>query len=126
MRRGAPSRRRSRCGRSGAPGGIRPDGGRPVPESPVSCGDHYQQGDGTYHYVNYGEDDDAVLISTLGPFATGDRGGSSGEAREALESAGFRWIDEATSDITVTDLCVYYFGDRKPLSVGTLLFYWQG
>ncbi|MGW7285574.1 hypothetical protein ACWGH4_08765 [Streptomyces sp. NPDC054847] len=95
------------------------------PESPVSCGDHYQQGGGTYHYVNYGEDDDAVLISTLGPFATGDRGGTSGEAREALEAAGFRWFDEATSDITVTDLCVYYFGDRKPLSVGTLLFYWQ-
>jgi hypothetical protein len=95
------------------------------PESPVSCGDHYQQGGGTYHYVNYGEDDDAVLISTLGPFATGHRGGSSREAREALEAAGFRWIDEATSDITVTDLCVYYFGDRKPLNVGTLLFYWQ-
>ncbi|QIP86638.1 hypothetical protein GLX30_24420 [Streptomyces sp. Tu 2975] len=55
-------------------------------ESPVSCGDHYQHGGGTYHYVNYGEDDDAVLISTLGPFGTGHRGGSSREAREALEA----------------------------------------
>jgi hypothetical protein len=46
-------------------------------------------------------------------------------ARAALEAAGFRWIDEETGSITVTDLCVYYFGGRDPLDIGTLLFYWQ-
>ena len=46
-------------------------------------------------------------------------------AWEALESAGFRWIDETISAIRVPGLCVYYFGERAPLSVDTLLFYWQ-
>ncbi|MFJ8075097.1 hypothetical protein ACIQ7Q_14490 [Streptomyces sp. NPDC096176] len=107
---------------------LLPRGGRRVdpeqlcslfPEPPVSCGDEYKQGGGTYHRIAYGEADNAVLISTLGPFATGRRCGSS---RDALEAAGFRWIDDTTSGITVTDLCVYYVGDRNPLSVGTLLF----
>ncbi|MEJ8646002.1 hypothetical protein WKI68_41865 [Streptomyces sp. MS1.HAVA.3] len=46
-------------------------------------------------------------------------------ARAALEAAGFRWIDGTTGSIRVTGLGVYYFGSRDPLSVDTLLFYWQ-
>ncbi|MFG2626851.1 hypothetical protein [Streptomyces sp. NPDC048473] len=64
-----------------------------------------------------------LFISTLGRFATGDDAGLV--ARQALEAAGFRWIDETTGAIRVTDLCVYYFGEREPLGVGALLFYWQ-
>jgi hypothetical protein len=92
-----------------------------APEPPISCGEEYQQGDGTFHIIKFG--DSTVLISTLGRFATSDDADLS--ARHAIESAGFRWIDETTGAIRVTDLCVYYFGEREPLSVNTLLFYWQ-
>ncbi|WP_405569458.1 hypothetical protein OG317_12180 [Streptomyces sp. NBC_01167] len=93
-----------------------------APGQPVSCGEHHQQGDGTYHVIAYGGGKE-VCVSTLGRFATGHD--TDPAARQALESAGFRWIDEATGAIPVTDLCVYYFGNRAPLDVDTLLFYWQ-
>ncbi|MEU6987168.1 hypothetical protein ABZ946_27620 [Streptomyces sp. NPDC046324] len=92
-----------------------------APEPPVSCGEDNQQGDGTYYVIETGED--RVLISTLGPFATAENDDTA--ARRALERAGFRWIDGETGAIRVTDLCVYYFGSRSPLTVDTLLFYWQ-
>ncbi|MFE4827633.1 hypothetical protein [Streptomyces sp. NPDC056672] len=71
--------------------------------------------------IEFGESE--LFITTLGRFATGDEDGVT--ARRALESAGFRWIDGTTGAIRVTDLCVYYFGGREPVSVDTLLFYWQ-
>ncbi|GIG86240.1 hypothetical protein [Plantactinospora endophytica] len=92
-----------------------------APQSPVYCGDAHQQGDGTYHVVKCGEVE--VFISTLGRFATAYDAAPAVPA--ALDAAGLRWIDEATAAIRVTDLCVYYFGDRNPLTVDTLLFYWQ-
>ncbi|WP_327381395.1 hypothetical protein [Streptomyces sp. NBC_01207] len=94
-----------------------------APKPPVSCGEDNRSGDGTYHVIGYGENDVTVLISTLGPFATGDD--DDWDVRRALESAGFRWIDHAVASIQVTDLGVYYFGSRDPLKVDTLLFYWQ-
>ncbi|OKJ15786.1 hypothetical protein [Kitasatospora sp. CB01950] len=66
---------------------------------------------------------DSLFISTLGPFAGGPADDSP--VRAVLEQAGFRWIDEATRGVLVTGLCVYCFGDREPLKVDTLLFYWQ-
>ncbi|MET7757520.1 hypothetical protein ABZT27_22870 [Streptomyces sp. NPDC005389] len=93
-----------------------------APEPPVSCGDDNQQGDGTYHVIGVGGD--RLLISTLGPFATAEENAPDA-ARRALESAGFRWIDGETGAIRVTDLCVYHFGGRNPLTVDALLFYWQ-
>ncbi|WP_329274536.1 hypothetical protein [Streptomyces sp. NBC_00691] len=92
------------------------------PRPPVSCGEDHQQGDGTYHVIETGGG--RLLISTLGPFATGEQEAHDA-ARRALESAGFRWIDEETGAIRVTDLCVYYYGGRNPLTVDALLFYWQ-
>ncbi|MGW7362716.1 hypothetical protein ACWGI8_04620 [Streptomyces sp. NPDC054841] len=92
-----------------------------APGTPVSSGDDNQQGDGTYYVIPYG--DTKLYVSSLGPFATDDD--DDPVARRALESAGFRWIDHATGSIRVTDLCVYHFGSRGPLDVGTLLFYWQ-
>ncbi|MEV5747144.1 hypothetical protein AB0L00_04945 [Actinoallomurus sp. NPDC052308] len=92
-----------------------------APKPPVSCGEYNQQGGGTYHVIEFGES--KLFISALGRFASGDDTDLIG--RRALESAGFRWIDETTGAIRVTDLCVYYFGKREPLSVDTLLFYWQ-
>ncbi|MFE5941947.1 hypothetical protein [Streptomyces sp. NPDC056480] len=93
-----------------------------APKPPVSCGEDNQQGDGTYHVIEIGGD--RLLISTLGPFATAEEDAPDA-ARRALESAGFRWIDGETGAIRVTDLCVYYFGGRNPLTVDALLFFWQ-
>jgi hypothetical protein len=92
-----------------------------TPSAPVSCREDHQSGSGTYYVIRYGER--ALFISTLGPFATGHNVDHT--ARRALESAGFRWIDDTTGAIPVPGLCVYYFGDRGPLCVETLLFYWQ-
>ncbi|MFD3943098.1 hypothetical protein [Streptomyces sp. NPDC058579] len=100
-----------------------------APKPPVSCGEDNQQGDGTYHVIEAAGR--RVLISTLGPFATDEEEGYEEDsddyaaARQALERAGFRWIDVETGTIRVTGLCVYYFGGRGPLTVGALLFYWQ-
>ncbi|ARE73227.1 hypothetical protein B6R96_04155 [Streptomyces sp. Sge12] len=90
---------------------------------PVSCGEAHHQGDGTYDVIGYGAVGREVHISTLGPFAA-DWNEDPG-VRRALESAGFRWIDDAVGSIRVTGLGVYYFGSRDPLDVRTLLFYWQ-
>lgn len=92
-----------------------------APKPPLDCGAYHQQGDGTYHVIEFG--DDEVWISTLGRFVIAHEGGIT--ARPALEAAGFRWIDEEAEAITVADLYVYYFGSRAPLCVDTLLFYWQ-
>ncbi|MEU9700095.1 hypothetical protein [Streptomyces sp. NPDC047981] len=97
------------------------------PKPPVSCGEDNQQGDGTYHVIEAAGR--RLHISTLGPFATDEEEGYEGSAdsgaREALEAAGFHWIDWDTGATVVTDLCVYFFGSRGPLTVGALLFYWQ-
>jgi hypothetical protein len=96
-----------------------------APSAPVSCGEYHQQGGGTYHVIRCGRDE--FFLSTLGRFATdSDADPDNARAvREALEGAGFRWIDDTTGAIRVTGLSVYHFGSREPLSVDTLLFYWQ-
>lgn len=92
-----------------------------VPKTPVSCGEVYRQGGGTYHVIEH--EGGAICVSTLGRFVTGDDANVA--ARDALEGAGFRWIDQTLGAISVTGLCVYHFGHREPLDVRTLLFYWQ-
>ncbi|MGW7453997.1 hypothetical protein [Streptomyces sp. NPDC054787] len=94
-----------------------------APQPPVSCGEVHRQGDGTYDVIGYGESGGEVHISTLGRFAAEENDDPA--VRGALESAGFRWIDQAVGSIEVTGLGVYYFGRRDPLDVHTLLFYWQ-
>ncbi|MFF5973963.1 hypothetical protein ACFY7C_20780 [Streptomyces sp. NPDC012769] len=91
------------------------------PKPPVSCGEHHQQGDGTYHVIECDGED--VLVSTLGRFVMSHD--EDHAARIPLEEAGFRWIERETADTEVTDLYVYYFGGRGPRDVDTLLFYWQ-
>ncbi|MFE5210960.1 hypothetical protein [Streptomyces sp. NPDC056600] len=92
-----------------------------APQAPVPVGEYNQQGDGTYHVILCGETE--VFVSTLGPFVTVTAGDES-PAREALRSAGLRWIDPWDTT-QVTGLHVYYFGGRAPRSVDTLLFHWQ-
>ncbi len=82
-------------------------------------------GEGTFHLIETARG--GVLISTLGPFAAGSNNGTttSTTGRQALEAAGFRWIDDELGVLVVAELPVYYFGSRAPLDVRTLLFYWQ-
>ncbi|MFJ9792558.1 hypothetical protein [Streptomyces globosus] len=93
-----------------------------APKPPVHCGEAHQQGDGTYHVIEYGAGKE-LSISTLGPWA-GDFEGDP-DARAALESAGFHWMDATTGATRVSGLHVYYFGSRQPMDVHTLLYYWQ-
>jgi hypothetical protein len=93
-----------------------------APGPAVEIGEVNQQGGGTYHVIGL-VDHGAISVSTLGPFVTSDD--EQPLARRALMAAGFRWIDPEVAAIRVDGLSVYYFGERAPLDVGTLLFYWQ-
>ncbi len=95
------------------------------PGVPQSAEESNGTGEGTFHLIETAPG--VVLISTLGAFAAGryDDTSNPSAARQALESAGFRWIDGDLGSIVVTGLPVYYFGRRNPLDVRTLLFYWQ-
>jgi hypothetical protein len=92
-----------------------------TPGTPTPAGELYQQGEGTYHAIETA--DGTVDISTLGPFVRSE--GEAVRAREALAGAGFRILEDATLGVRMTGLAVYFFGDRKPLAVDDLLFYWQ-
>lgn len=98
--------------------GLRPD--RPVP-----AGELHDQGDGTYYAIDTLAG--TVLISTLGPFCRESRGedGAGARALDALRAKGFRYVDDKLGNTTFDGLPVYHFGDRQPLSVAQLLFYWQ-
>ncbi|MER7583375.1 hypothetical protein [Kitasatospora sp. NPDC097691] len=91
-------------------------------DPPVSAHEDNGVGEGSYHVIRL--DGDSLFVSTLGPFAGGTDTDDT-PARRVLERAGFRWVDEATRSTVVTGFCVYYFGERGPLKVDTLLFYWQ-
>lgn len=90
------------------------------PGEPVSAGESYGQGHGTYHQIDV--TGGRVLVSTLGRFVDVPEAGPAGPV---LAAAGYRVIDGALSRIVVDGLVVYWFGDRKPLRVGDLLFFWQ-
>ncbi len=90
------------------------------PQAPISAGEQYQQGGGTYHI--FATAAGSVTVSTLGPFFTSTR-----EPRviAALEAAGFRNVDGELAGTRFAGLHVYFFGARDPLRVVDLLFYWQ-
>ncbi|MGA5821755.1 hypothetical protein ACPC54_28290 [Kitasatospora sp. NPDC094028] len=92
------------------------------PKAPLSADEDNGTGQGCYHVI-YHHEDVSLFVSTLGPFVHGDEGEEF--LRGPLERAGLRWIDDAVTGTVVTGLCVYYFGERVPLKVDTLLFYWQ-
>ena len=84
------------------------------PGTPVSAGEHHQQGEGTYHLID--TDAGRVTVSTLGPYY---------RTRHDIDVPGFLRIDAPLGGIVVAGLPVYYFGSREPLAVDDLLFYWQ-
>jgi hypothetical protein len=91
------------------------------PQEPVAAGEHHGTGSGTYDLIKTRTG--PIMVSTLGPFFSGT--GADERAIAALRAAGFRHIDRALGDIRFEGLHVYFFGDRQPLTVQDLLFYWQ-
>lgn len=91
------------------------------PSRPRDAGAARGQGEGTYHEIAV--DEGVVQLSALGPFfQTSDL---APRAHRALAAAGFRAIDGGSAAVVFTGLRVYFFGDRAPLPVADLLFYWQ-
>jgi hypothetical protein len=92
---------------------------------PVDAGKLNGTGAGTYYEI--ASTNCSVMISTLGRFASGDYESWDGAQpeRQALEAAGFEWIDDALGQRIVEGLAVYHFGNREPIQLHTLLFYWQ-
>ena len=81
-------------------------------------------GAGTYHHIDTSAG--TLTLSTLGPFFhTDGTDGADPPTIPALQAAGFRHIDPKLAGTTVDGLHVYFFGNRDPLTVGQLLFYWQ-
>ncbi|RSN46684.1 hypothetical protein DMH08_35480 [Actinomadura sp. WAC 06369] len=101
-----------RAVRALAGAGLEP--GDPRPEAAVRGTGH-----DTFHVVETAAG--TVHVSTLGPFAEC----RDGRPREVLRAAGFTCVDGALAETVVEGLHVYFFGDRGPLRVRDLLFYWQ-
>lgn len=95
--------------------------GLPVGElTPI--GAEQGQGGGSYDLLEV--EDGQLALCTFGPFAQATTPVSE-RATMALEAAGFRVIDDDLAALVFEGLPVYYFGDREPLTVQDLLFYWQ-
>lgn len=93
-----------------------------APAAPVSAGAANQQGAGTYHVVATA--DLSVKVSDLGPWVMAESRLPAAVHR-ALTEAGLEILDDELLTRTFEGLPVYFFGDREPLSIEDLLFYWQ-
>ena len=100
--------------------------------APVDYADVVQQGTSTYRQMRATPPDGSecqVAISGFGPFAASDEPSedSSFESRcAAIASAvGYTWFGREVLDVEFSGLYVYHFGERRPLPIGQLLFYWQ-
>jgi hypothetical protein len=79
---------------------------------------------GVATYYSIPTRDGPVWVCTLGPYFD-CRTGVGADVLRAMGGAGFRVIDGELADTVVTGLHVYWFGDRREMTVGELLFYWQ-
>jgi hypothetical protein len=89
---------------------------------PVGIGEHRRQGDGSYAVLVV--DGIELSVCGFGRFARSDAT-TAPAVIAALETAGFRWIDDRLGSVIFEGLAVYFFGRREPLMVSDLLFYWQ-
>ncbi|QFG23625.1 hypothetical protein [Actinomadura sp. WMMB 499] len=89
------------------------------PREPRGAGPFHGSGHGTYHVVELAEG--RVQVSELGPYFACLRDGPSA----VMRAAGFTRIDGDLAETVIDGLHVYFFGDRDPLRVHDLLFYWQ-
>jgi hypothetical protein len=118
---------------------------------PLSSGELYKQGRGTFWVLQskttYGDKlyFFTLYLTMLGPFAylnvlTSDDDGASSadipsnklnpeETRriycEAIEATGLTLLENQVTNYVFPGLNIYYFGNREPLPVSDLLYYWQ-
>ena len=118
---------------------------------PLYCGELYKQGQGTFWVLQSRATDKGKLyfytlsLTMLGAFAhlnvlvTEDEIGDNNEFplsvlsleetrhiyREVTVAAGLTWLEDEITSHTFPDLNVYYFGNREPLKINDLLYYWQ-
>ena len=119
------------------------------------CGELYQQGCGTYWVIDLGDqlDSNRLYVSTLGPFVSfidvercqsetssstswdfpesvDDLNNEAAKSEmktchRVAEECGYIWIDGKTASQFVPGLNVYFFGNREPLMLRDLIYYWQ-
>ncbi len=92
------------------------------PEPPISAGDVFQQGSGTYFEIAI-PGSSVLQLSTLGPFII-DAEETPADIRASAQACGLTWVEDY-APLKFRELCVYHFGKREPLRIGELLFYWQ-
>lgn len=106
-----------------------------------SIGEVRQQGGGTYWVAKVKCENTHIYlnISTIGKFIDCAHQSEDFEfldsspqahpnimlCKTTAEGLGFLWLESALLDNYVPDLNVYFFGDREPLHIRDLLFYWQ-
>ncbi|MFE3494571.1 hypothetical protein ACFXOM_20110 [Streptomyces sp. NPDC059169] len=95
-------------------------------DPPVSAAqDHGGNGFFTYHAIGFEDGRNRLLVSTLGPYVACEHPDRLGPAiRQALESAGFLWIDSAAGSVFVDGLHVSAIGGAREQDVHELLFFW--
>ena len=124
-----------------------------IPVSEVrSAGEYHAQGSGTYWVLRLGREENAseMFVSTIHKSVmfvrvwrnTTEHGSSKSwsypdeidgsshdqicsQARAVAERLGFCCIDETLAGKVVPGFNIYFFGDREPLPIKDLLFYWQ-
>ena len=101
------------------------------------CGRYHGSGGGTYDVVE--TDKGQFFACTIGPFlaasniiehTTGNVSVHQDpkaviQLRNIITSLGGLWLEDDLLGHEVPKLNVYFFGDREPLTVGDLIFYWQ-
>ena len=96
-------------------------------ESPVDYASVMMQGTSTFDVLTVSGHQ--LALSGLGPFVAAQDATFPPEwlegCRDAAIAAGWTWLDNAMLETEFSGLNVYYFGDRRPLKIGELLYYWQ-
>ena len=102
----------------------------------LDCGKWHGSGGGTFYVID--TDNGKFFASTIGPFLTAPNLEHSTDdtsvkqdcsvmdrLQNIITSLGGLWLEDELLDHEVPNLNVYFFGDRGPLTVRDLVFYWQ-
>lgn len=77
------------------------------------------------YYSRYEETRSADGTALMGAIKNNGSRKNYAQYHDAAKKAGFTWLSDEQLTYVVQGLNIYFFGDRKPLSIKDLLFYWQ-
>ncbi|MEI6043031.1 MAG: hypothetical protein WCS37_01450 [Chloroflexota bacterium] len=80
---------------------------------------------GPFAYLNVLTSDDDAANSAEIPFNTPTPEETRQLYREALEAVGLTLLESQVTTYVFPGLNIYYFGNREPLPINDLLYYWQ-